>query len=209
MIGKVAAIAVVALLAIGALTQIFLPGIVASRVESRLEANGGSAKVKVSAFPAVRLLWRSGSRFEATGRGLKIDLRSRLDDPFGQLEGFRDVTIRLDDMRAGVVTVKRFALVRAGGAGAYYLRVAADTTPRDLATAVGRAAGGGLGGALGDFLAGGLPDSGRSDIPISVEGEVSRTPDGRVNADNVTASVAGVPAGPFAEMMVQAVLDRL
>ncbi len=54
-----------------------------------------------------------------------------------------------------------------------------------------------------------LPDGGTTSFPVKVEGTVNRAPGGGVDADGVEASVAGIPAGPFAELMVQAVLEPL
>jgi hypothetical protein len=40
-----------------ALAQVFLPGIAAERIESRLERYGRVAGVSVTAWPAIELLW--------------------------------------------------------------------------------------------------------------------------------------------------------
>jgi hypothetical protein len=202
---------VVGVVVLAGVTQLVIPGFVERRVESSLEerSDGGEAVVDVKAFPAVRLLWGSGDRMEVRGRGLAIDLARRTDDPLGRLDGFDEVDIDLTDLTAGPVDVQAFSLVKNEDDTSYYLRMEAETTPVALAESVG----GQLGGDLGSLIAGAGADAllggGQVDVPIDVEGQVSRADGGALDVDAVEASVAGVPAGPFAEAMVQAVLERL
>jgi hypothetical protein len=146
---------------------------------------------------------------EVRGRGLSIDLARRIDDPLGRLDGFDEVDIDIEDLTAGPVDVRAFSLVKNADDTSYYLRMEAETTPLSLAESVG----GQLGGDLGSLIAGAASDlllgGGEVDVPIDVEGQISRADGGAVDVDAVEASVAGVPAGPFAEAMVQAVLERL
>ena len=200
------------LLVLLGVTQLVIPGFVERHVESNLEERGGDAGeavVDVKAFPAVRLLWGSGDRMEVRGRGLQIDLAKRTDDPLGQLDGFDEVDIDLTDLTAGPVDVQAFSLVKNEDDTSYYLRMEAETTPTSIAESVG----GQLGGELGSAIAGAASDAllggGEVDVPIDVEGQVSRGDGGTLDVDAVEASVAGVPAGPFAEAMVQSVLERL
>jgi hypothetical protein len=193
------------------ITQLVIPGFVERHIESSLEerGDGGEAIVDVKAFPAVGLLWGSGDRMEVRGRGLSIDIAQRTDDPLGRLDGFDEVDIDLEDLTAGPVDVQAFSLIKNEDDTSYYLRMEAETTPVALAESVG----GQLGGDLGSAIAGAASDvllgGGEVDVPIDVEGQVSRADGGALDVDSVDASVAGVPAGPFAEAMVQAVLERL
>ena len=202
---------VVGLVVLAGVTQLVIPGFVERNVESSLEerSDGGEAIVDVKAFPAVRLLWGSGDRMEVRGRGLAIDIAERTDDPLGKLDGFDEVDIDLTDLTAGPVEVQAFSLVKNEDDTSYYLRMEAETTPVALAESVG----GQLGGDLGSLIAGAGADAllggGEVDVPIDVEGQVSRADGGALDVDAVRASVAGVPAGPFAEAMVQAVVERL
>jgi hypothetical protein len=202
---------VVGVVVLAGVTQLVIPGFVERKVESSLEerSDGGEAVVDVKAFPAVRLLWGSGDRMEIRGRGLAIDIAQRTDDPLGRLDGFDEVDIDLTDLTAGPVDVQAFSLVKNEDDTSYYLRMEAETTPLALAESVG----GQLGGDLGSLIAGAGADAllgdGEVDVPIDVEGQVSRGDGGALDADAVQASVAGVPAGPFAEAIVQAVLERL
>jgi hypothetical protein len=202
---------VVGLVVLAGVTQLVIPGFVERKVESNLEerSEGGEAVVDAKAFPAVRLLWGSGDRMEVRGRGLAIDIAERTNDPLGKLDGFDEVDIDLTDLTAGPVDVQAFSLVKNEDDTSYYLRMEAETTPVALAESVG----GQLGGDLGSLIAGAGADAllggGEVDVPIDVEGQVSRADGGALDVDAVRASVAGVPAGPFAEAMVQAVVERL
>lgn len=208
---KVLAIVAGAIIALTAIAQLVVPGIVESNVEGKLtEADESAvADVEVSSFPAVRLLWGGGDRFEARGRGVRIDLRERLEDPLDRLRGFDEVDIYLEDLIAGPVNVKAFSLVRTEDEDSYELRMQAETTPLALAESVGGELGGELGRLIASAATSTLPDGGQTDLPIGMNGPVTRSDDGAVDADGVQASVAGVPAGPFAEAMVQAVLERM
>jgi hypothetical protein len=201
----------IAVVVLGAITQLVIPGFVERNVESQLEeqSDGGDAVVDAKAFPAVRLLFGSGDRFEVRGRGLRVELDERADDPLGRLKRFDEVDIDLEDLTAGPIDVQAFSLIKNEEDTSYYLRIEAETTP----VAVAESVGGQLGGEIGRLIAGAgastLPDGGTTDLPIDMEGQVNRAAGGAVDVDAVTASVAGVPAGPFAEAMVQAVLERL
>jgi hypothetical protein len=196
---------------LGAVTQLVIPGFVERKIESNLKerSDAGEVVADVKAFPAVRLLWGSGDRLEVRGRGLKIDLAQRTDDPLGQIDGFDEVDIDLTDLTAGPVDVQAFSLVRGEDDTSYYLRMDAETTPTSLAESVGGTLGGDLGSAIAGAASDVLLGEGAVDVPIAVEAQVSRGNGGTLDVDAAQASVAGVPTGPFAEAMVQAVLENL
>lgn len=209
---RVAVAVVLGVLVVLGVSQLVIPGFVERHIEGELEkgvAKGeGEAWVDASAFPAVRLLWGSGDRLEVRGRGLRVNLAERADDPLGRIKGFDEVDIDLEDLTAGPVRVQAFSLVRNEDDTSYYLRMEAKTTPLALAESVGGSLGGDIGSQIAQAGAA-LIGGGEVDVPIDVEGQVSRGDGGRLDVDAVEANVAGVPAGPFAETMVQAVLDRL
>lgn len=202
---------IVAVVVLGAVAQLVVPGIVERSIESNLreEEEGGTSVVDVKSFPVVRLLWGSGDRFEVRGRHLRVDLDRRSDDPLERLDGFDEVDIQLEDLIAGPVNVQEFSLVRGEEDDSFLLRMGAQTTPQALGEAAGDQLGGTLGAAIGRVAGALLPDDGTSQVPVSIEGEVTRPDGGGLDASGVDASVAGIPAGPFAELMVQAVLERL
>jgi hypothetical protein len=208
---KILVAVAIGVVVLGGVTQLVIPGFVERKIESNLEerSDGGEAIVDVKAFPAVRLLWGSGDRMEVRGRGLSIDLAERTDDPLGRLNGFDEVDIDIEDLTAGPVDVQAFSLVKNEEDTSYYLRMEAETTPVALAESVGGELGGDIGSAIASAGVEALLGGGELDVPIDVEGQVSRADGGTLDVDSVEASVAGVPAGPFAEAMVQAVLERL
>lgn len=208
---KIFVAVVIGVVVLGAVAQLVIPGFVERKIESNLKerSDAGEVVADVKSFPAVRLLWGSGDRLEVRGRGLRIDLAERTDDPLGQIDGFDEVDIDLVDLTAGPVGVQSFSLVKNADDTSYYLRMDAETTPTSLAESVG----GSLGGDLGSAIAGAASDvllgEGAIDVPIAVEAQVSRGNGGTLDVDAAQASVAGVPTGPFAEAMVQAVLENL
>lgn len=208
---KIFVAVVIGVVVLGAVTQLVIPGFVERKIESNLKerSDAGEVVADVKAFPAVRLLWGSGDRLEVRGRGLKIDLAQRTDDPLGQIDGFDEVDIDLTDLTAGPVDVQAFSLVKNEDDTSYYLRMDAETTPTSLAESVGGTLGGDFGSALAGAASEALLGGGAVDVPIDVEAQVSRGNGGTLDVDAAQASVAGVPTGPFAEAMVQAVLENL
>jgi len=198
-------IGLVAVLLVAA--QLALPAIAERRAEDRFEERGGTAKVDVGAFPAVRLLFGDGGRFTARGSGLSFDI-SRERGDLGKLDGFDEVDIRLTRLDAGPVEVADFELRRPEGAAAYELRMVGTTTPREIAGFLGSEAGGALGGLFGGLAAGSLPGGGAQPVPLEVAASVESR-DGRPEARAVEGTVAGAPAGPIADLVVAAVLSRL
>lgn len=106
--------------------QLLLPGIVAERIEDRLTRNGGSAEVSLRSFPALRLLFTDGSRLQARGRDLTLDLAAEDEDVFDRLDGFSTVEIVMSDLRVGAIDVRAFSL-RRDGSDPYRLRALAST----------------------------------------------------------------------------------
>jgi hypothetical protein len=188
-------------------SQLVLPELAERQAESRLEEGGGHAKVEVTAFPAPRLLFGDGDRFEAEGRGLSVDVGRKGGD-LGRLDGFGEVRVHLTTVSAGPLDVRDFVLTRRNGAPAYDLRMSAITTPRDVAGFLGSQAGGALGGLFGDLAAGSLPGGGRTRVPLAVTAQVESR-NGRPLVDAADGSVAGIPAGPLAQLVVAAVVARI
>ena len=69
---RFALISVGVLVVLALVSQFALPPLLEGRVESRLERDGGSADVKLSAFPAARLLFSDGKSLEVEGRDLAL-----------------------------------------------------------------------------------------------------------------------------------------
>jgi hypothetical protein len=89
------------------------------------------------------------------------------------------------------------------------LRLDAETSPRDVAGFLGSQAGGLVGGLLGDLAVGELPGGGGGErVPLRIRAGV-QSRDGDVKVTSVSGSVAGVPAGPLAEVVVGSVVREL
>jgi hypothetical protein len=196
-------IGLVALLLVA--SQFALPALAEHRAEDRLEEGGGSASAEVRAFPALRLLFGDGESLAVRGRGLRLDLGRR--GAFDRLDGFDEVRVRLAELQAGPLDVSGFELTRAEGADAYEMRLRGVTTPRELGSFLGSQAGGALGGLFGALAAGGLP-GGDTRLPLRLSAQVESR-DGRPSVKAAEGSVAGVPAGPLAELVVAAVVARI
>jgi hypothetical protein len=196
----------VAVLAVA--TQLALPAFYESRVKDRLEEGGGSADVSVNAFPALTLIGGTGDELEVDAKGLAIDLRDRPERPFERLDGFEHVDVDMRDLRAGAATIERLTLTRDGSEERYALAVRGSATPDELARALGEAAAGELGGLLGDFAGELIPGGSDVEVPMRLRAEVDSR-DGKTAVTDATASVAGVPAGPLAELVLGAALERL
>jgi hypothetical protein len=188
-------------------SQLALPPLAERRVADRLERDGGAAEVSLDAFPALRLLFDDGDSFEVEGQGLRLDV-TRERDVLGRLDGFDEVQVRLDDLEAGPFDVESFELLREEGDQDYETRIQATTSPREVARFLGSRVGGAFGGLLGDLTAGSLPGGGDTAVPIDLDATVTSR-NGQADVSDVSGSVAGVPAGPLAELVVGAVVDQL
>jgi hypothetical protein len=200
-------LAALAVLIILGITQLVLPPFLAGKVEDRLEARGGTAHVDLDAVPAVRLLAHDGDRFELDGRGLEFPL-DQDQSVFDKLDGFDEVNVRLADVKAGPFTVRKFALTRDDGQSDYVITSAGTSSVAQVST----------------YLSSGLPplfSSLLAGLSRGVTGKAADQPipftlDARFASDggeprfvSGTGSVAGIPAGPFAALLVQSVVSRL
>ena len=191
------------LVAIG--THFLLPPYLENRVEERLEEHGGRAEVELSAVPAIRLLTGHGDRLEITGGGLEVDFDDPDQDAFERLNKFDEVKIDLTDVEADPFQVDRF-LLDSMGDGRYRIETEASATVQDL----GRIAGeqfGPLGGLIGSIVGGSVP-LGAAPVPINLDGELEAK-DGDVEMVSGDARVAGLPAGPAAVLITNAILSDL
>jgi len=200
-------IAVVVVLALLA-SQLVIPSQLGGDIEERLERGGGSADVTLRGWPALFMLGGRGEEFEATGSGLVFDLGGEQDVSLERLEGFKRVVIELEDSRAGPLEADRIRLARPDREAEYELVVTATTTPRELAAQIGDAAGGAIGGVLGSLAGSALPEDGRTAVPLSLRASIDSV-DGRAEVVGASGSVAGLPAGPLAQVVVDAVVQRL
>jgi hypothetical protein len=160
----------------------------------------------VTAFPAIRLLFRHGQTLRIHASGLSVDLGQNQDDVFRQLDRFSKVDITVTGSRAGPFTIRGFRIERVG-AHEYALAVVGDGTAGDIA----RYAGDRLAGAFGQLLAGLAASSlGPFDRSIPFDSAMRiDTTTSPPRAHAVTGDVAGLPAGPLATVVANALLSGL
>jgi hypothetical protein len=200
LIGLLAALALLL-----AASQLLLPGYLEGRIEDRLTKRGGRADVQLHAFPAARLLAADGSRFELEGRGLRLDPDG--GGGFDRLDGFDEVEIRLARTRIGPLDAETMSLTRAHDEGSYQLRAVAVTSARKLSAYAGSRVAGAAGALAGEIAGAAAPFA---DRPIDVRLDTRLQSDhGRVRASATELTVAGLPAGPLASLLVNAVAARL
>jgi hypothetical protein len=184
-------------------SQLLVPGIAERQTEDRLEAGGGTASVSLSAFPALRLLFDDGSRFEARARGLDLDLNQRVD-VLDRLDGFSEVDVLIDDLIAGPLEVSSFQLTR-DGSDPYHLVSSAQASPAALvdlgADALGLPGGDLFGGLAGQAL-------GDAPVPIELDMDLVSSEDG-IEVTSGGSTVAGIPTGPIGELITSAIVARL
>ena len=193
----------VVLVAFGA--HFLLPPYLEHRVEERLEEHGGRAEVELRAVPALRLLAGHGDRIEIEGSGLEIDFEDPDRDAFERLNKFEEVDVDLREVTAGPFETERFRL-ESGGDGRYLIDVDATASIQDLAKVAGGQFGP-LGELIGSIAGGSVPFSG-APVPVRLDG-VLEAEDGRVEMVEGTGRVAGLPAGPVARLVTNAILSRL
>jgi hypothetical protein len=194
-------IGLLAALLVGA--EFLLPPLLEKRVESRLTADGGTAKVSLAALPAERLLFAHGDRIDVDGRDIELKLSNRKSSVLKKLDGFDEVDVRLSAVRAGPFTARTVLLTRPHSSTAYRLRVTAATSP----TQIGAFAGGALGGLLEGFAGGAAPRSG--DGPQIQFDVAFKSDGGRVRLVSGNGDLAGLRLAPVAAAFARAIGARL
>ncbi len=187
--------------------QLVLPPFLAGKVEDRLTERGGTADVALEAVPAFRLLAHEGDRFELSGHGLEFPLDQE-QNVFDKLDGFDSVQVRLTDVKAGPFTVARFDLSRGDGQQDYRIVSSGRSTVAQVSSYLTS----GLPPLLSSFLNGTArgvtgPAADRP-IPFTLDAELV-SDGGEPRLVGGTGKVAGIPAGPFAALLAQAVVARL
>ena len=196
--------AAVVIVAVAVLSQLLIPRYLEHRVANRLSEHGGTADVQMSAFPAARLLFGHGRSIRIRANGLSVDIQEDQTDVFDQLDKFDRVDVRVRASRAGPFTVDDFALRRTGPRR-YAVAVAADATAGDVARYAGSQLGGQFGQALAGLAAGVIGGFGQR-VPVDAAMDIdtsSRPP----RAYAVRGAVAGLPAGPLAAIVTNALLS--
>jgi hypothetical protein len=204
MVRRIGIVALV-LLALLVISQLVIPPIMESRISGRLTAAGGSAHVSVSALPAVTLLFGEGGRIEVTGSDLNLTAQSESGTVFSDLDGYDNVSVNLENFRAGPFQMESFELTRDGPQAAYHLVAQGRTTPTDLAS-YGASRLGLPGGPLLSYLGGNV--LGQDSIPIALDMNLE-SDGGRVVVTSGGGTIAGLPTGPLAELITSVIVVKL
>jgi hypothetical protein len=108
-----AALALAALVVVIAASQVFLPRIAARDIRSRIGSDGKVLSVKVSAFPAIKLLWD-----HADTVSIKLgEYRTAPGDVPGLLQEAHDVgtlNVSIGALRSGQLTLRDVTLTKRG-----------------------------------------------------------------------------------------------
>ena len=187
------------------LSQLALPSYLADRVESRLTEDGGTADVSLSAWPALRLVAGRGDKLYVRASGLRLE-ESREDEPFDRLDRFGDVTVSIAGSRAGPFRVRSFFLDRSGEQR-YRVFASVTTNLSDLGRYAGERLGGQFGRGLAALAASAL-STGNESIPAELRATVDSSGD-VPRAIDAYADVGGLPAGPLALILTDAMLASL
>lgn len=187
-------------------SQFLLPPYLEHRVADRFTEHGGSAKVGLHAFPALGLLFGRGGELEVSARGLSVDLDDQQEDVFKRLDDFSDVDVTVLESRAGPFSVSGFRVQRTA-AHSYAVELAGDGTAGDVARYAGSHLAGGFGQALAGLATSAL---GGFDLRIPFDARMEIvTQTGVPRARDVEGNVAGLPAGPLAQIVANALLSAL
>ena len=187
-------------------SQVLIPSLGERRVEDRLTEGGGSAEVTLGAFPAARLLFSEGERFEVDARDLDLDLDEEVE-VFDRLDGFSIVDVSIEDSVAGPFELESVRLTR-DGEGPYRVVANGATTAGGLAEA-GLEAVELPGESLADLIFGGLlGDVDETAVPVELDLEVA-SDDGRVRVVSGGGTVAGFETGPLAQLITSAIVVQL
>jgi hypothetical protein len=199
-------IVIVAGVALGLLVaaELILPNVAENEVESRLTEGGGTADVSVSSFPSERLLFGNGDSIEVDAEDLDLALVEEAD-VFEKLDGFDEVDVSVSQSAFGPFDVSSFELTRDGDEP-YRLTTESTASLAELgafgAESMGIPGAEVIGGILGFFEGTGTA------LPIELDMELESS-DGSVEVVSGEGSIAGIPTGPLAELIVGAIVSRL
>ena len=196
----------VVLVALLVVSQFVIPPLAEKKVRDRVTEHGGTADVNLSAIPALELLLGKGDKLDLEASGLSVDLDAKQEEVFKKLDDFGEVRIAITSSRAGPFTISAFR-VRKTAPNRYAVAIAGDGTAGDVARYAGSRLAGGFGQALAGLATSALGGFDRA-IPFNAT-MVIDTSSGSPRADNVSGSVAGLPAGPLAQVVANALLGGL
>jgi hypothetical protein len=203
--GRIAAVVAAAVVLLLVLAQLFLPGIGEGAIEDRLTEGGGVADVSLGAVPAARLLWGDGDRIEISASSLDIDLDEPDPNVFEDLDRFGEVEIVVADSRVGPFNLESFVLTRDGDEP-YSLESHGASSFSDVAEFLAEDSELPGSDILGGFLD--LTGVGGTDLDVDLDMKLE-SDGGEIQVVEGSGEVAGIPTGPLAALITQAILERL
>lgn len=96
-----------------ALAQLLLPGIAASALRNRLDRHGDVLSVKVSAFPAIKLLWHQADSVTIRLRDYRSS-SGKLAETLDEASGITSLHARVGTLTAGALTLHDVRLTKHG-----------------------------------------------------------------------------------------------
>jgi hypothetical protein len=134
--GKVARIALgvaAAVVLVLVLAQLFLPGIAASRIRSRVEKYGTVKSVSVTAWPAIELLWGKAGSVDVRAGNVRLST-AQMAKLLGEARGAENLHTTAESLKAGPLQLEDATLQKHGDA----LAASAWTSTADVQAALGR-----------------------------------------------------------------------
>jgi hypothetical protein len=186
--------------------QILLPSFGERAIEDRLTENGGSAEVTLGSVPAFRLFFGDGERFDVRARELELDLKQS-EPVLERLDGFASVDVSIADSQAGPIDLQSFELHRERSAP-YSLTAHGQASASSLidygVDGLDIPAANSITGLAMDLL--GIDTD--FIVPIDFDMQLVND-DGRLRVVSGGGTVGGVPTGPLAELITNAVVIKL
>jgi hypothetical protein len=130
--GRIAAGLAGAIVLVLVLAQVFLPGLAANRVRSRVERYGSVKSVTVKAWPAVELLWGKAEAVDVQAGSLELS-KGQTAKLLGEAHGVESVRASAESVKEGPLQLYDASLQKHGDA----LMGAAWASAADLKTALG------------------------------------------------------------------------
>lgn len=106
--------ALVLVIVVLGLAQLVLPGIAASTLRSRLDRSGRVLSVRVSAFPAVELLWHHASSISVRMASYRASSTRQLESLLDEAGGVGRLTASAERLDTGLVTLTDASLLKRG-----------------------------------------------------------------------------------------------
>ncbi len=186
------------------LSQVIIPNKAESGVGDRLTKEGGTASVKITAFPAIRLLFNHGEELTVKARDITIPINDLRGGSFKELDGFDHVYVRLMSSAVGPFTTDRMLLTRGSGEKLYHFTYLGSTSVTQLA----ELALGALPLQLRSLVETLTGRPGREPIPIRLDAKLE-SDKGKINLVSGGGTVAGLPLGGLSLSIAGAVISRV